>query len=116
MAGDRDPAPAPEWLIVAMVENANRRQAVRPTGAGRSTIPGITARRSDPRRVVGRVHAATEGTRNDLTYWAMCRACDERDEAYVRLVREAATDVGLDEDEIDNIERNARRSTGWGTR
>ena len=113
LVDDRDPVPAPEWLVLAMVENANRRQAVRPTGAGRSTADGIEAKRSDPRRVVGRVHAATEGTRNDLTFWAMCRACDERDEAYVQLVREAAEDVGLGEDEIDNIERNARRSTGW---
>lgn len=110
LVDDRPLAPAPDWLIELVAENAARRQAARSTGAVQGET---TTRRSDPRRVVGRVHAAREGERNDIVFWAFCRASEERDERYMDAVREAAEEIGLDDDEIATVELSARRRTGW---
>ncbi|MFD6893483.1 bifunctional DNA primase/polymerase [Rhodococcus sp. NPDC060086] len=107
---DRPLAPAPEWLLSDLAERAARRQAVPQQGAVGGAAGG---RKSDSRRVIGRVHAARAGERNDIAFWAFCRAADERDESYVSGVRDACAAIGLDDDEIETVERSARRRTGW---
>jgi Bifunctional DNA primase/polymerase, N-terminal len=103
-------APWPEWLRIQLL-SPQRPVAVRPT------VPDTHALA----RLVRLLAGAREGERNDLTYWAACRAGEmvasglfDADVA-VALIAEAATRAGLPRAEAERTARSGIR-TGGGLR
>ncbi|MDI9917857.1 bifunctional DNA primase/polymerase [Rhodococcus sp. IEGM 1379] len=67
-------------------------------------------RRSDG--LVRKVADATDGGRNAITYWALCRALERGSSDLVPEIRSAALNTGLTEREFDTCLRSAQRTTG----
>jgi hypothetical protein len=101
-------APWPEWL---RVQSLSPQQPA----ASRATVPDGHALA----RLVRLVAGAREGERNDLTYWAACRAGEMvatrrfDADAAVALIAEAATRAGLPRVEAERTARSGIR-TGRG--
>jgi hypothetical protein len=101
-------APWPEWL---RVQSSSPQQPA----ASRATVPDGHALA----RLVRLVAGAREGERNDLTYWAACRAGEMvatrlfDADAAVALIAEAATRAGLPRVEAERTARSGIR-TGRG--
>jgi hypothetical protein len=104
---DAQLAPWPEWLRIQLSSPK------RPT-ASRATVPDSRALV----RLVRLVAGAREGERNDLTYWAACRAGEMvasglfDAEAAVALIAEAATRAGLPRVESERTARSGIRTGG----
>jgi hypothetical protein len=100
-------APWPERLRIQLL--APKRPA-----ASRATVPDGRALA----RLVRLVASATEGERNDLTYWAACRAGEMvasglfDADAAIALVAEAATRAGLPRVEAERTARRGVRAGG----
>jgi hypothetical protein len=101
-------APWPEWLRIQLLSPQ------RPA-ASRATVPD----RHALARLVRLVAGASEGERNDLTYWAACRAGEMvatglfGADAAAALIAEAATRAGLPRVEAERTARSGIR-TGEG--
>lgn len=67
-------------------------------------------RRSDG--LVRKVSEATDGGRNDITYWALCRALERGSSSLVSEIRSAALNTGMTESEFETCLRSAQRTTG----
>ena len=67
-------------------------------------------RRSDG--LVRRVAEAVGGGRNQITFWALCRALERGSSSLVPEIRDAALSTGLTEGEFDTCLRSAQRTTG----
>lgn len=67
-------------------------------------------RRSDG--LVRKVADAVGGGRNQITFWALCRALERGGSDLVPEIRTAALNTGLTEREFDTCLRSAQRTTG----
>lgn len=67
-------------------------------------------RRSDG--LVRKVADAVGGGRNQITFWALCRALERGSSDLVPEIRDAALSTGLTEGEFDTCLRSAQRTTG----
>jgi hypothetical protein len=102
---DAELAPWPEWLRIHLLSPKR-------TPALRSVVPD----RHTLARLVRLVAGAHEGERNDLTYWAACRAGEMvasgllDADAAVELIAEAATRAGLPRVEAERTARSGVRT------
>lgn len=89
----------------------------------RELLPRVTAQtyRPQPTRVnperrshglVRRVAESTGGGRNQITFWAFCRALERGSSSLVDEIRDAALGTGLEDREIETCLRSAQRTTG----
>ncbi len=67
-------------------------------------------RRSDG--LVRKVADAVGGGRNQITFWALCRALERGSSGLVPEIRDAALSTGLTEGEFETCLRSAQRTTG----
>jgi hypothetical protein len=100
-------APWPEWLRIQLL-SPQRPVALRAMVPDRHALT----------RIVQLVTGAREGERNDLTYWAACRAGEMvatglfDADAAVALIAEAATRAGLPRVEAERTARSGIRTGG----
>jgi hypothetical protein len=97
---DMPAAPLPAWITRALSSTRAAKAGNRTPGAISSRVAGL----------VSTVEAAPEGQRNDILYWAACRAAeldgDDR-EAAVDALLDAAGSAGLSAREARNTIRSA---------
>ncbi|MDT2010325.1 DNA primase [Rhodococcus opacus] len=62
--------------------------------------------------LVRKVAGAVGGGRNEVTYWAFCRALERGSRSLVDDIRSAARSTGLEDFEIETCLRSAQRTTG----
>lgn len=89
---------APDWLIEQVVPTPPT--APEQCGDGEWTV-------QRQMRVVSTLLAAREGRRNDLAFWAFCRAFESGVPEFADRVRGAALGAGLDPDEVAQCEASA---------
>jgi Bifunctional DNA primase/polymerase, N-terminal len=100
-------APWPDWLRIQLL-SPTRPLAFRATAPDRHALA----------RLVRLVAGAREGERNDLTYWAACRAGEMvasglfDADAATALIAEAATRAGLPRAEAERTARSGIRAGG----
>jgi hypothetical protein len=104
---DAPVAPWPEWLLLQLLSPQR-------TPVLRATVPDAHALAQLVRLVAG----AREGERNDLTYWAACRAGEMVasgllvTDVAISLIAEAATRAGLPRVEAERTARSGIRTGG----
>jgi hypothetical protein len=104
---DAEVPPLPDWLAALLVSQEKPR-AARP--AGRK--PSARYLDATIRGVIADLRATTEGDRNNQLFKAACRVLELGAAAAVPAVEQAAREIGLDRDEIDETIASARRRVG----
>lgn len=114
LENDRDPAPAPAWLI-EQIRRPNAATTRATTGAGSKKPPRPSEIDRDSSwarqlRVASVVATAVEGERNAKAYWAFRRAFMTADSEFVQRIEHEAQSVGLPPEEIESVMTSAYNS------
>jgi hypothetical protein len=104
---DADVPPLPDWLARLLVSQEKPR-ATRPTGRA----PSRRYLDAAVRGLLADLRATTEGDRNNTLFKTTCRILELDAAEAVPAVEQAARQIGLERDEIDETIASARRRVG----